>query len=89
MSLLLWLTLIVASEMLQFPMSLLTASALVEGAIEAIIALHESDLEGRVGRELTDDENISIEDEVTTKFSGVIEDIKDLMGIKSVSNCCR
>lgn len=68
-------------------MSLLTSASLIEGAIETIIALYESDFETRAGRELTDDENINLEDRATTAFAGVIEDIKDLMNIDSVSIC--
>lgn len=70
--------------MLQFPMSLLTSSALIEGAIEALVALYASDMETQVGRELTDDEELSLEDKAMIAFTGVIEDIKDLMKISSV-----
>ncbi|KAI5120986.1 hypothetical protein M0805_000447 [Coniferiporia weirii] len=70
-----------AGEMFRFSMSLLSAAALIEGGIETLIALYESDMESQVGRELTDDEEVSLEDKATLAFAGVVEDIKDLIEI--------
>lgn len=71
--------------MLQFPTSLLSSAALIEGSIEAIVAFHESDLESRVGRELTEDENETLEEKAASAFADIIEDIKDIMHINAVS----
>ena len=71
--------------MLQFPTSLLSSAALIEGSIEAIVAFHESDLESRVGRELTEDENETLEEKAASAFADIIEDIKDIMHIDTVS----
>ncbi|THG96822.1 hypothetical protein EW145_g7712 [Phellinidium pouzarii] len=76
---------IVAGEMFQFPMSILASAALIEGGIEALIALYESDMETRVGRELNESEEVNLEDKAMLAFSGVVEDIKDLMNITSVN----
>ena len=72
-------------EMLQYPMSLLSASALIEGSIEALIAFYESDAELIEGRGLNDGEITDLEDKAHLKFAGVIEDIKDLMGFSKVT----
>ena len=71
-------------EMLQYPMSLLSASALIEGGIEALIAFYESDAELIEGRGLNDGEITDLEDKAHLNFAGVIEDIKDLFGFSKV-----
>lgn len=70
--------------MLQYPISLLSASALIEGGIEALVAFYESDIELSEGRDLDEEEIVSLEDKAHIAFAGVIEDIKDLMGISKV-----
>ncbi|KAH8109612.1 hypothetical protein DFH11DRAFT_1515335 [Phellopilus nigrolimitatus] len=70
-------------EMFQFPMSLLASSALIEGGVEALVAYYGSDMETRVGRELTGAEEMCVDDLAMLAFVDVIEDVQNLVGIVS------
>ncbi|EJC99455.1 uncharacterized protein FOMMEDRAFT_148678 [Fomitiporia mediterranea MF3/22] len=66
-----------ASEMLQFPISLLTAGALVEGAVVALIDLYEQDADS------LNSENSS-RNEAESVIDDIVKDINELMGVPSV-----
>ena len=67
-----------ASEMIQFPMSLLTAAAIIEGAIAAL--MDKFDDEG-----IEPSSDVTVRQEAEAEIADTVLDIKELMDIASVS----
>lgn len=69
----------VATEMIQFPISLLTAAALIEGATASLIDFYEHN-----ARELEFGEE-TVPEQAVAVMSDTVKDIKELLNISSVS----
>lgn len=69
------------TEMLQFPMYLLVAAAIVEGLLDTLTAAYEEEAPDAVTVE-------NAAEDARIASSGVIKDIRDLMSINSVGFHC-
>ncbi|KLO04875.1 hypothetical protein SCHPADRAFT_1003161 [Schizopora paradoxa] len=67
-------------EMFQFPISLLTAAALIDGIIEALMTYYDAE---EVGSKPCYDK--SLETKATCAVAGVVDDVKDILGVKKAS----
>lgn len=69
----------VATEMIQFPISLLTAAALIEGATASLIDFYEHNIrESEFGEETAPEQAVAV-------MSDTVKDIRELLNISSVS----
>lgn len=70
-------------EMVQFPISLLTAAALIDGIVEALMTYYDDDDVGnKTGY------NKALETKATCAVAGVVDDVKDVLGVQKVSTSC-
>lgn len=67
--------------MFQYPISLLTAAALIDGIIEALITYYDTEDTGNpTGHGKT------LETKATCAVAGIVDDVKDILGVKKVSS---
>ena len=70
--------------MFTFPVSLLTACALVEGAVESVIECYKAEHEMIESHDISDEEYERIEQRAEDAMKNVIEDVVDLIGASKV-----
>ena len=71
--------------MYEYPISLLTGAALLEGALEALTACYEAEFEMTEADEITEEDEAMLQERAHLALTGICADVQDILGVKRVS----